>query len=62
MGKKSTIRSGFSGETVEEIACDLQSGSSVPVSSDKSDRVVLESCVTNIARNKKMSFRLLVTL
>lgn len=63
MGKKSTIRSGFSRCTVEEIVCDLQCGSSIPVSPDnKSDKVVLESCVNNIARNKKMSFKLLVTL
>ena len=44
--------------------CDLQSGSSIPnvSSGKKSDKVVLESCVNNIAHNKKMSFKLPVTL
>src|ERR1700761_3109688 len=64
MGKKSTIRSGFSKGTVEENACDLQSRNSIPNigSDEQSEKVVLESCISSIARNKKLSFRLPVTL
>ena len=64
MGKKSTIQVGFSQGTVEENVCDLQSGINIPyVSFDKkSNKVVLESCVNSTAHNKKMSFKLPVTL
>lgn len=62
MGQKSAIRSGFSEWTVENNVCDLQSGIYIPNISLSNNEVVLESCVNSVARNKKMSFRLPVTL
>ena len=59
----SIYSSEFSRETIEETTCNLQLESSIPsIGELELAKVVLKSCVYNIAHNKKMSFKLLVTL